>query len=146
MKQFPNLVDYEAKLAVPSLLRSPPMPDRRPIIDDVEVKGSLFGGIKRVPIRRLFQAQQQEASAKKRASIRASASPVLNVWSIGPFSARTSRRWASSARTSCSRTTPAKRCGRKAAKYGSIDPCYPSKVAQAHIHNLLFHHHSDKKS
>ena len=26
-------------------------------------------------------------------------------------------------------------------KYGSIDPCYPSKVAQAHIHNLLFHHH-----
>jgi predicted nucleotide-binding protein (sugar kinase/HSP70/actin superfamily) len=32
-------------------------------------------------------------------------------------------------------------------KYGSIDPCYPSKVSQAHIHNLLFHHHSpdDKK-
>ena len=26
-------------------------------------------------------------------------------------------------------------------KYGSIDPCFPSKVAQAHIHNLLFHHH-----
>src|SRR5439155_1446247 len=24
-------------------------------------------------------------------------------------------------------------------KYGSIDPCYPSKVCQAHIHNLLFH-------
>ena len=23
-------------------------------------------------------------------------------------------------------------------KYGSIDPCYPSKVCQAHIHNLLF--------
>ena len=30
-------------------------------------------------------------------------------------------------------------------KYGSIDPCYPSKVGQAHIHNLLFHHHSDDK-
>jgi predicted nucleotide-binding protein (sugar kinase/HSP70/actin superfamily) len=30
-------------------------------------------------------------------------------------------------------------------KYGSIDPCYPSKVGQAHIHNLLFHHHSDEK-
>ena len=27
-------------------------------------------------------------------------------------------------------------------KYGSIDPCYPSKVAQAHVHNLLFHHHA----
>ena len=30
-------------------------------------------------------------------------------------------------------------------KYGSVDPCYPSKVGQAHIHNLLFHHHSDEK-
>ena len=30
-------------------------------------------------------------------------------------------------------------------KYGSIDPCFPSKVCQAHIHNLLFHHHTDDK-
>ena len=30
-------------------------------------------------------------------------------------------------------------------KYGSIDPCYPSKVAQAHIHNLLFDQHTEKK-
>ncbi|WP_052770029.1 acyl-CoA dehydratase activase-related protein [Paenibacillus sp. IHB B 3415] len=29
-------------------------------------------------------------------------------------------------------------------KYGSIDPCYPSKVAQAHIHNLLFKCHEQK--
>jgi len=27
------------------------------------------------------------------------------------------------------------------AKYGSVDPCFPSKVAQAHVHNLLFSHH-----
>ena len=30
-------------------------------------------------------------------------------------------------------------------KYGSIDPCYPSKVAQAHIHHLLFEQHTEKK-
>ncbi|MCE9626278.1 MAG: acyl-CoA dehydratase activase-related protein, partial [Deltaproteobacteria bacterium] len=30
-------------------------------------------------------------------------------------------------------------------KYGSIDPCYPSKVSQAHIHNLLFHKHKPEK-
>jgi predicted nucleotide-binding protein (sugar kinase/HSP70/actin superfamily) len=29
-------------------------------------------------------------------------------------------------------------------KYGSIDPCYPAKVVQAHIHNLLFVHHEEK--
>ena len=27
------------------------------------------------------------------------------------------------------------------ARYGSIDPCFPSKVAQAHIHNLLYRKH-----
>ena len=26
-------------------------------------------------------------------------------------------------------------------KYGAIDPCFPSKVTQAHIHNLIFHKH-----
>ncbi len=31
-------------------------------------------------------------------------------------------------------------------KYGSIDPCYPSKVAQAHIHNLLFQQHARRRS
>jgi hypothetical protein len=30
-------------------------------------------------------------------------------------------------------------------KYGSVDPCFPSKVAQAHMHNLLFHHHTEQK-
>ncbi|MBI3856868.1 MAG: CoA activase, partial [Planctomycetes bacterium] len=30
-------------------------------------------------------------------------------------------------------------------RYGSIDPCYPSKVAQAHIHNLIFKKHAQKK-
>jgi predicted nucleotide-binding protein (sugar kinase/HSP70/actin superfamily) len=30
-------------------------------------------------------------------------------------------------------------------KYGSIDPCFPSKVCQAHIHNLLFSQHTEKK-
>jgi predicted nucleotide-binding protein (sugar kinase/HSP70/actin superfamily) len=30
-------------------------------------------------------------------------------------------------------------------KYGSIDPCFPSKGAQAHIHNLLFHKHEPER-
>src|SRR4029078_4551983 len=34
--------------------------------------------------------------------------------------------------------------GRAACTCGSVDPCYPSKVCQAHIHNLLFKHHEKK--
>jgi len=30
-------------------------------------------------------------------------------------------------------------------RYGSIDPCYPSKVSQAHIHNLIFKKHAKRK-
>jgi predicted nucleotide-binding protein (sugar kinase/HSP70/actin superfamily) len=30
------------------------------------------------------------------------------------------------------------------AKRGSIDPCFPSKVAMSHLHNLLFVHHKKK--
>ncbi|MDR0842205.1 MAG: acyl-CoA dehydratase activase-related protein [Acidobacteriota bacterium] len=33
---------------------------------------------------------------------------------------------------------------RAGSKRGSIDPCYPSKVALAHIHNLLFEKHKKK--
>ena len=30
-------------------------------------------------------------------------------------------------------------------KYGSVDPCFPSKVVQAHIHELLFHKHQPSR-
>jgi predicted nucleotide-binding protein (sugar kinase/HSP70/actin superfamily) len=31
------------------------------------------------------------------------------------------------------------------ARYGSIDPCFPAKAAQAHIHNLIFEKHRDER-
>ena len=30
---------------------------------------------------------------------------------------------------------------REGATRGAVDPCFPSKVAIPHIHNLLYHHH-----
>src|SRR5690606_26323356 len=32
------------------------------------------------------------------------------------------------------------------ARYGSIDPCFPSKVVQSHVHNLLFHKHNPERN
>ncbi len=34
---------------------------------------------------------------------------------------------------------------KEGSRRGTIDPCYPSKLAMAHIHNLLFVHHKKKK-
>jgi predicted nucleotide-binding protein (sugar kinase/HSP70/actin superfamily) len=67
---------------------------------------------------------------------------VLNLYSTAVL-ADLLRRSGSTRATWCSPTRPAKRCGRPAA-VGSVDPCYPSKVCQAHIHNLLFKHHEKK--
>lgn len=96
--KFPNLADYEAKLA----------------------------------FRPFYQPAASVPTLKRRIGI----PRVLNLYSTGPlwrayfealghevfFSDATSEEmWA------------------EGAKYGSIDPCYPSKVAQAHLHNLLNH-------
>jgi predicted CoA-substrate-specific enzyme activase len=34
---------------------------------------------------------------------------------------------------------------REGSKRGSIDPCFPSKLALAHVHNLLFHKHAQDR-
>ena len=60
-------------------------------------------------------------------------------------SARTSRRSASQKQNVVFSDETTEEMWVEGGKYGSIDPCYPSKVAQAHIHNLLFHHHADEK-
>jgi activator of 2-hydroxyglutaryl-CoA dehydratase/predicted nucleotide-binding protein (sugar kinase/HSP70/actin superfamily) len=33
---------------------------------------------------------------------------------------------------------------RRGAKRGAVDPCYPSKLAIPHVHDLLYHHHKKK--
>jgi predicted CoA-substrate-specific enzyme activase len=137
--QFPNLVDYESKQAFRHFYDSLPMPDSGSPIEDVEVRRGLFG-IRRVPVKRPFSRSSEE-SWKKRRSIRIGIPRVLNIYMTAPWfrtyfetlgikrdnvvfsDATTEEMWV------------------EGGKYGSIDPCYPSKVAQAHIHNLLFHHH-----
>lgn len=126
--RYPNLADYEAKLAFRSVYSPAPLPPAGTEIEDVEVSKGFFG-MRRKSIRRPLLRSVQ---VKKRIGI----PRVLNLYSTGPlwrayfealghdvlFSDPTSEEmWA------------------EGAKYGSIDPCFPSKVAQAHIHNLLNH-------
>ncbi len=126
--RYPNLADYEAKLAFRSFYQPEPPPPAGTLIEDVEVKKGLFG-IRRTSIRRPIRRSELRP---KRIGI----PRVLNLYATGPlwrayfealghevlFSDPTSEEmWA------------------EGAKYGSIDPCYPSKVAQAHLHNLLNH-------
>src|SRR5690606_598819 len=82
-KKFPNLVDYEAHIAFNSYPLDP-MPEDRSLMDDIEVKRTLFGNIKRVPIKKEFHRSSPKAQLKRR-SLRIAIPRVLNIYSTAPL-------------------------------------------------------------
>ena len=143
MKEFPNLVDYESKQLFRHFYESEPMPEATQIISDVRVEKSLFG-IKKVPVKRPFDRSSAE-SWEARRRIRVGIPKVLNVWMIAPFMRTYLETLGIQKQNVVFSDYTSEEMWLEGGKYGSIDPCYPSKVAQAHIHNLIFHHHDDGK-
>ena len=121
-----------------------PMPEEGSPIKDIELKKGVFG-MRRVEVTRPFKRSSKECMG-----------------SAGAACASASRACSTSTRRRRSSATYFEALGIpkqnvvfsdetteemwvEGGKYGSIDPCYPRKVAQAHIHNLLFHQHTEKK-
>jgi predicted CoA-substrate-specific enzyme activase len=144
-QEFPNMVDYESKKAFMHFYDAAPMPEPGSPVKDIELKKGIFG-VRRTAITRPFRRSSAESWALRK-KVRIGIPRVLNLYSTAPWfrtyfeaigipkqgvvfsEATTEEMWV------------------EGGKYGSIDPCYPSKVAQAHIHHLLFHAHApdDKK-
>jgi predicted CoA-substrate-specific enzyme activase len=143
MKEFPNLVDYESKQVYRHFYDSEPMPAAAQIISDVSVKKSFLGVTKKA-IQRNFQRSSPEAWEARR-RIRIGIPKVLNVWTIAPFMRTYLETLGIQKQNVVFSDYTSEEMWLEGGKYGSIDPCYPSKVAQAHLHNLLFHHHDDDK-
>src|SRR5271170_4748226 len=138
-KQFPNVVDYEANKAFQHFYDATPMPEAGAPMKDVEVRKGIFG-IRRVEITRPFKRSSKE-SWEARRRIRIGMPRVLNMYSTAPWF-RTYFEAIGIPKTHVvfsDETT--EELWVAGGKYGSIDPCYPSKVAQAHIHHLLFQAH-----
>ncbi len=144
MKEFPNLVDYESKQLYRHFYDPPPLPTADTLIDDVEMKKGFLGGLKRVLVRRPFQRSSAE-SQKNRLRVRIGIPKVLNVWTIAPFLRTYLEVLGIQKQHVVFSDDTSEEMWQEGGKYGSIDPCYPSKVAQAHLHNLLFHHHREDK-
>ncbi|HEX2690202.1 MAG TPA: BadF/BadG/BcrA/BcrD ATPase family protein [Kofleriaceae bacterium] len=143
MKQYPNLVDYEAKLAFKSFYEPKPMPSHGTPVDDVVVKRTLLGAVRHKPIQRPFQRASAEVWAKRK-DVRIGIPRVLNLYSTGPFWRTYFEVLGIDARNVVFSDETGEEMWQAGGKYGSVDPCYPSKVCQAHIHNLLFKHHEKK--
>src|SRR4051794_31685100 len=143
MKEYPNLVDYESKQIYRHFYDSEPMPEATQVITDVEVKKTTFG-VKKTAVQRTFQRSGADAWEARR-RIRVGIPKVLNIWSIAPFLRTYLEALGLQKQNVVFSDYTSEEMWLEGGKYGSIDPCYPSKVAQAHIHNLLFHHHDEEE-
>jgi activator of 2-hydroxyglutaryl-CoA dehydratase/predicted nucleotide-binding protein (sugar kinase/HSP70/actin superfamily) len=144
VRAYPNLVDFEAQLAFRSFYRPEPLPEPGTAIEDVEVKRTFLGGVRRKPIRRPFNRSDEEARERRR-SIRVGIPRVLNLYSTAPFFRAYLEALGLTKKNVVFSDETSEEMWQEGGKYGSIDPCYPGKVCQAHIHNLLFKHHEKKK-
>jgi predicted nucleotide-binding protein (sugar kinase/HSP70/actin superfamily) len=97
-----------------------------------------------VTIARPFQRSPKEA-AEKRRRVRIGIPRVLNLYSTAPFFRTYFEALGIPKQNIVFSDETTEEMWAEGGKYGSIDPCYPSKVVQAHLHNLLFHKHTEKK-
>jgi activator of 2-hydroxyglutaryl-CoA dehydratase/predicted nucleotide-binding protein (sugar kinase/HSP70/actin superfamily) len=144
MKQFPNLVDYESKQAFRPFFQAEPMPEEGTPKTDHRVEKTLLGQVKRTPFTRGFRRSPAEAWAK-RAKIRIGIPRAMNIYSTAPFWRHYFQALGFDQRNIVFSDYTSEEMWQEGGKYGSIDPCYPSKVVQAHLHNLLFHKHTEEK-
>jgi activator of 2-hydroxyglutaryl-CoA dehydratase/predicted nucleotide-binding protein (sugar kinase/HSP70/actin superfamily) len=135
----PNLVHDESILLFDAGYALPPIPSENTPVNDEEVRITLggWGPTLRRRVRRTFVRSSQQARAKRR-SLTVAIPRALNVYSISPFL----RTYLEALGVEPSRILfsdfSSEEMFLEGAKYGSVDACYPAKVAQAHVHQLLF--------
>lgn len=143
MKVYPNLVDFEATWNFKRFYATEDMPEAGTSIEDIEIHKSWLGNIKHKKITRPF-LRSTDAAWQKRAAMRVGMPKALNMWSTGPFWRAYFEAVGIQPRNVVFSDDTSEELWQAGGKYGSVDPCYPAKVVQAHIHNLLFVHHEKK--
>lgn len=144
MKQYPNLVHYEAEQLFKQFYKPETMPAAGAPVADLELNKTWTGKIVQRPIERPFQ-RSIEAARARRAALRIGIPRVLNIWTVAPFMRTYFESLGIPKQHIVFSDYTSEELWQEGGKYGSVDPCYPAKVAQAHIHNLLFHHHTEQK-
>ncbi len=142
--QYPNLVSYEGEQAFKSFYKPDPIPEEGTEIEDVEVKPTLFR-VKKKAFKRGFRRSSPEAAARRK-KIRVGMPRVLNMYSTAPFFRTFFETLGLGKKNVVFSDETTEEMFTEGAKYGSIDPCFPSKVVQAHIHNLLFEKHNPARN
>jgi activator of 2-hydroxyglutaryl-CoA dehydratase/predicted nucleotide-binding protein (sugar kinase/HSP70/actin superfamily) len=139
-KSHPNLVAYEARKAFQTVKGTRPMPDAGTPIEDVKLSRDFWGSVKRERFSRGFERSTAEAVAERK-RWRVGMPRVLNMYSTGPFFRTYFEMLGVDPRNIVFSDETSEEMWAEGGKYGSVDPCFPAKVVQAHFHHLFFHAH-----
>ncbi|MGB1091304.1 MAG: acyl-CoA dehydratase activase-related protein, partial [Oceanobacter sp.] len=143
MKVYPNLVDYEATWNFKHWYKPDPMPVEGSKLETTEVVHTWLGKQKHKQVTRRFERSGQ-AAQDYRHDYRIGMPKALNMWTTGPFWRAYFESLGIRPRNVVFSDDTSEELWQAGGKYGSVDPCYPAKVVQAHIHNLMFVHHEKK--
>jgi predicted nucleotide-binding protein (sugar kinase/HSP70/actin superfamily) len=127
-REYPNLVDYESRLLFKHLQQTQTLPVASPHWMD------------------LFKSPQydRQTSFKRRGKLRIGIPRVLNIYSIAPFMRAYLQALGVKPKNIQFSDQTSERLWDEGSRRGAIDPCFPAKVSQAHLHNLLNKHHKRK--
>ena len=139
-RQFPNLVEEESRLAFTPFYKGRPMPLAGSSKKDIAVRRRSFRRIARRVVHRGFKRSHVDLSQVKIGMPR-----VMNLYTMGPFFRGYFQALGLPSENLVWSPPTSEEMWAEGGRYGSIDPCFPSKVIQAHIHELLFHAHTDEK-
>lgn len=143
--QYPNLVEFAAETAFRHAGPLAPLPDAGTPVEDVAVRRLWFGygAVSRRPVVRPFLRSPATAAAR-RATLRIGIPRVLDTYRLAPFlRAYLEALGVPPGHVVFSDETSADLWA-QGGRYGTVDPCFPSKVALAHVHDLLVHTHRRK--
>lgn len=138
-KKTPNLVKKEAREIFLSRFALPELPSEETLLTRQQVTPT-FGGwgpTFRKKVSRHFARSPLEAAAYRQ-TLRIAIPRVLNIYSVAPFlRAYLEVLGVPGTQIHFSGVTN-EEMYLEGAKYGSVDACYPAKVAQSHVYSLLF--------
>ena len=138
--KFPNVVADEATLAFRHFYEHESLPPAGAPKEDVDVRVGWFYRVARRAFKRGFQRSNVDLSQVKIGLPR-----VLNMYSTGPFFRTFLETLGLPKENVVWSSATTEEMWHEGGRYGSVDPCFPSKVVQSHVHELLKHAHPDPK-
>lgn len=137
MERHPNLVAYEARRAFESVPGARALPHESTVVHETVSSRRFWGGTRSERLTRHFQR-----SHAQRAQFRVAMPRALNLYSTAPFFRTYFEVLGVAPENVVFSSVSGEDMWSEGGKYGSVDPCFPSKVVQAHIHQLLFKVHA----